>query len=176
MMKRTHVRDYVRSRHGTSDHGGKVSEHDRGFEAAGGIQKASVTAKTGAFDKDILSEAEVLLLKRRLNAGKIKPSDIPWPEEGYKLTPEQLQKGLDWLLDQWKTPYGVERKNNPFGYREQDVLEHFKEFKLIDFYDNVNYAQVQAGIHNYLPYYRVIGTDGGTFEYYNDYTGIHILG
>ena len=82
------------------------------------------------------------------------------PENGYALTPKQTQKGLSWLMDQWKTPKGKERKHNPFGYREQYVLENFKEFRLIDFYDASNYYQVQLGIRNYYPYYHVIAKDG----------------
>ena len=30
-----------------------------------------------------------------------------------------------WLIDKWKTPSGTERKNNPFGTLEQEVLSDF---------------------------------------------------
>jgi hypothetical protein len=126
----------------------------------------------------VVSESDLKLWKNRLNAGRIKYDDIPWPEdgEGFKLTAEQNKKGLDFLLDQWKGKSGKERVNNPFGYREENVLDSFKEFRLIDFYDDVNYYQTQAGIHNYAPYYRVIGKDGDTFEYYYNGGKVNILG
>lgn len=128
--------------------------------------------------KDLLTEQEVLLAKRRLNGGKLTSDDYlkVIPEGGWKITPDQSKKGLEWLMDQWKTPMGVERKNNPFGYREEAVLENFKEFRLTDFYDNVNVYQVRLGIHNYLPVYTVIARDKSSFQYYVDYKGIHIIG
>lgn len=51
MRKRTHVREYYRRKHGLSEHGGEVSEHNRGYEAGKGIQSASKTAKLDVWDK-----------------------------------------------------------------------------------------------------------------------------
>lgn len=117
--------------------------------------------------KRIMTEREVLLLKRRLNDRKIKADDIAF-NDGFKLTPEQTQKGYKWLMNQWKSPKtGIVRKTNPFGYREENVLEKFKEFKLIDFIDNVTPFQREIGIKNYQPVYRVIAKDGSSFQYYN---------
>ena len=45
-MKRTHVREYYRKKHGTADFGGEVSEHNRGYEAGSGIKTASVAASS----------------------------------------------------------------------------------------------------------------------------------
>jgi hypothetical protein len=136
-------------------------------------------------EKGFLTESEVNLLKRRLNHVKgamtyhaIEISEIPFPDngEGFKLSPEQTQKGLTWLKDQWKTPRGIERINNPFGYREENIIENFAEFRLIDFYNSANYYQNQIGIRSYIPLYRVIAKDGSTFEYYYNAGKISIVG
>lgn len=49
VRKRTHVRKYTRRRHGTADHGGEVSDHDRGYEAAGEIKAATEAARETDF-------------------------------------------------------------------------------------------------------------------------------
>jgi hypothetical protein len=77
------------------------------------------------------------------------------------ITPEQAAKGLAWLLDKWKTPKGRERKNNPFSSREISVLENFRRFRLVDFY-NVSQAMMAL----YVPVYRVEAHDGSSFDYY----------
>lgn len=117
------------------------------------------------FKKEELSEKEVHLLLKRINDGRIKPSDISsWP---FKLSDSQVAKGKAWLMNLWKSPRGVERKNNPFAAGEQGVLESFKTIELADVYsERGNY---------YYPYYRVI-SDSGSFEYYVSGGEIHILG
>lgn len=108
-----------------------------------------------------ITEKEILLLKRRLNSRKISIKDIaPVYDKKIKLTPEQTSKGFDWLMNCWKTPLGKERKNNPFGYREQKILETFKFFTFKGFYDAGNYY-----ISHYEPLYNVVG-DTGIFQYY----------
>ena len=137
------------------------------------------------YTKGYLTENEIRLIKNRLNmvqcseklAEETKKAFYDnMPEDGYKLTEKQTQKGLSWLMDQWKTPKGKERKHNPFGYREQHVLENFKEFRLIDFYNAANYYQTQVGIKAHFPYYWVIGNDGSEFQYVMHSGQIHILG
>jgi hypothetical protein len=77
------------------------------------------------------------------------------------IMPEQAAKGLKWLMNHWHTPTGRERKNNPFGLREQKVLESFRRFRLIDFYD------ISTGILPfYVPVYRVESLNGNSFDYY----------
>ena len=133
------------------------------------------------FEKGYLTEREVLTLKSRLNNSEDYREIMSGffesaPDGGYALEAEQIEKGRAWLMNLWKTPRGVERKNNPFGYREQHVLENFKEIRLIDFYDAANYYQNQVGIRAYYPYYWVIGSDGSGFQY-TVYGGeCHILG
>ena len=86
------------------------------------------------------------------------------------LSNEQNQKGYDFLMNQWKTASGKERKNNPFGYREQNILNNFSHFELKDLYNAGN-----AYHDYYLPLYECISKDGGSFEYY--YNGeVNIIG
>lgn len=124
------------------------------------------------FAKGYLNERQILLLKRRLNHDKLKSSDLStiFDKGGIKITPAQTQKGLEWLNDQWKTPSGAERKNNPFRTREQDVLETFQRFELTDFYDAGN-----TYFHSYQPVYSVIGKQG-SFDYYVAGGKMHIIG
>ena len=122
------------------------------------------------YEKGYLTEREVLLLKNRLNGvnkAEFSHSDIPFPDDGrgFDLTPQQVEKGRYWLINQWRTPKGKTRKNNPFGYREIHVLENFETIRLIQFVNRANYVQSQYGIKAYQPYYRVVASDGSTFEY-----------
>ena len=87
-----------------------------------------------------------------------------------ELDEEQVQKGYDWLIDQWKSPKGTERKNNPFGYREQDVLTGFRTITFNGYYDAGNYYRSY-----YLPLYLVSGAEN-TFEYYVSGGQISIIG
>ena len=123
------------------------------------------------WDKGYLTEKEIQLIKNRMNKGEDVNLEYLY-EGGISITPEQTKKGIDWLIDKWKTPRGIERKNNPFGYREQAVLDNFDHFKLIDFYNVGN-----TSFDNYVPYYRVVAKDGSYFEYAFGHGGeIRILG
>jgi hypothetical protein len=120
----------------------------------------------------IIQENEIIAMKSLINknddARRILFDEL---QEGeLSLSDEQTAKGYDFLIDQWKTPRGIERKNNPFGYREQNALENFSHFTLSDFYDAGN-------IHHsyYLPIYNVYTKDGYGFQYY--YNGkVNIIG
>lgn len=118
-----------------------------------------------------LKEKEVLLLKRRLNDGKITPDEIFGEnfDKAFRLTDEQEKKGLKWLNNLRRTKTGAERENNPFGAREEYVLDNFDRFELVDFYDNANYYQAQVGRHNYQPLYEVVAKDGSSFQYWQGY-------
>jgi len=122
------------------------------------------------FNKSELSEKEVHLLMKRINDGRIKPSELPHftDGEGYGLSDAQVKKGLDWLRNLWKSPRGVERKNNPFGAREQAILDDKgASIRLRDVYsERGNY---------YYPYYEVTG-DNTSFGYYVSGGEVHILG
>ena len=116
----------------------------------------------------VVSEKDIKLATRRINAGQMKPRDFFNDNyEPKRLTKEQERKALKWLMNLWKTPVGRERKNNPFGYREENVLKNFKRMYIKDWYSpRGNY---------YYPYYLV---DGGnsSFEYVVYGGKIHILG
>jgi|3_EtaG_2_1085321.scaffolds.fasta_scaffold122756_1 hypothetical protein len=115
--------------------------------------------------KDTLTEREIILLKRRANKGE----EVELREE-YEITPEQTAKGLAYLLNQWRTPRGVERKHNPFGIREQDALNTFKSFTFDGFYDAGN-----GFVKWYMPIYTVIGKDT-CFQYTMKDGGVYIIG
>ena len=80
----------------------------------------------------------------------------------YSITPAQTTKGFDWLFNLRFTARGKERKNNPFGYREQSILDDFDRFELSGLYDD---SDGYNGFHNFKPIYKVIASDGGYFEY-----------
>ena len=92
----------------------------------------------------------------------------------YSITPAQTTKGFDWLFNLRFTARGKERKNNPFGYREQSILDDFDRFELAGLYDNYSCQSLPKrnliipsvhDKHNYKPIYKVIASDGGYFEY-----------
>lgn len=119
-------------------------------------------------ESNLITESEILLLKRRLNKGEKIDLDYVWNNE-IALTPEQNKKGIDFLMNQYITPRGIERKNNPFGYREIEILKNFSHFEFRGFYDAGNY-------HNsfYIPLYICCSADDA-FEYY--YNGkVNIIG
>ena len=77
---------------------------------------------------------------------------------------------MDWLFNLRFTSSGKERKNNPFGYREQEILENFERFELAGFYDTSRYG----GVSYYIPIYDVCTKDGWCFQYYYDGKVINI--
>src|SRR5690606_11487035 len=103
-----------------------------------------------------ISTKEVKLLMRRANNGKTVDFSQYWGEEFILTDPEQ---GIAYLLNQWKTPAGKERKNNPFGYRERHILENFSHFEFMGQY---NAGSAHRGY--YIPLWRVVAIAGGTFE------------
>lgn len=125
-----------------------------------------------------ITEREILLIGRRLNNSKPLGELVGLQEiaieDGLRVTPEQTEKGLSWLLNLWKSPTGKERKTNPYGYREQDILEHFSHFEYCGHYDRGNMYHSW-----YAPLYRVVAEDGesyGAFEYFVQGGEIQIVG
>jgi len=122
--------------------------------------------------KDHLTEQEINLLTRRKNSGE----DVhlgtlqTWVEMegGIPLTKEQNQKVSKWLMSQWQTPTGRERKNNPFFGREIRVLNNIEGIRLKDFY--------MGRGRRYYPHYIVLAKDGRSFEYAVYGGEIHIIG
>jgi hypothetical protein len=116
----------------------------------------------------VVTENEINLLKNRLNKGEVIDLSVIYNNE-IEITSEQTEKGIAFLLNQWETPKGKERLNNPFGYREKETLETFERFYFVGFYDAGN-----SYIKQMLPIYLVCGKET-TFEYY--YNGkIQIIG
>jgi hypothetical protein len=117
-----------------------------------------------------ISEQQINLLNRRLNAGEKIDLDYIWNND-IELTPEQSKKGIDFLRSQWLTPSGKERKNSPFGYREEDALKTFERFYFRGFYDASRYGQTAW----YVPIYVVCGKET-SFEYYYLNGKVEIIG
>lgn len=111
-----------------------------------------------------ITEKEINLLKRRANAGDKEAANF-WP--CVECTKEQSEKGFKWLKNLYKTPSGKERKNNPFGYREMNIIDNYNGelFEFKGFYDAGN-----RYFHNYIPVYELNG-----MEYYVC-GGINIIG
>jgi hypothetical protein len=108
-----------------------------------------------------ITERDILNLKNRANAGDREAVGIS--EEIATLEPvvtaEQAAKGFAWLWNLYITPAGRERKNNPFGYREIEVLEDWTGFSFDGFYNAGRYRA------HYVPLYTLFGK-GGSFQYY----------
>ena len=119
--------------------------------------------------ENTITEKEVNLLKRRMNNGEKIDVSYIW-DNPVELTPDQKKNGIEFLLNLWKTPRGVERKNSPFGYREEDTLENFTHFELAGFHDIARYGQKSF----YVPLYNACGNNN-CFQYY--YNGkVNIIG
>lgn len=132
------------------------------------IQKYIDILKTG-----LIQEREIISMRSLMNKNKDAAQVIFefWDGQELSIAEDQALKGYEFLIDQWKTPRGVERKNNPYGYREQEILENFSHFTLTSLYD----ASRNRQFTNYLPLYRCYSKDGNAFEYY--YNGeVNIVG
>lgn len=118
-----------------------------------------------------IRESEIISMKSFMGKDKENAQIIfsAISDKQLELNPEQQKKGIYFLIDQWKTSRGIERKNNPFGYREQEVLDNYTDIVLSGFYNAGN-----AYVDYYLPLYLVSSKDN-SFEYY--YNGkIQIVG
>ncbi len=122
---------------------------------------------------EVLTEQQFNLLKRRLDDNKINQQDIFGKSfsKSFKLTPEQTKKGFDFLDNRRRTPRGVERKNNPFGAREEAVLDNFDRFEVTEFFDAGNQF-----VKFHVPLFTVIAKDGSTFQYHFSGGKVNIVG
>lgn len=118
----------------------------------------------------VITEREILLLKKRANNGDNEAANFyPSCDIEIEITEEQSAKGYKWLMNLYKTPTGKERKNNPFGYREMNILDNYKgeRFQFVGFYNNGNILR-----DYYIPIYSLCG-----MEYYvNGKGSIQIVG
>ena len=112
-----------------------------------------------AYKMGVISEKDILLLKRRLNSHLTTNIKI---KKEIKVSNEQKEKGLKWLRNLYISPTGKIRKNNPFGWREITILECSNdklEAYLVGFFNIGNFYKL------YIPMYRY--TDGKkSFAYY----------
>ena len=112
-----------------------------------------------AYKAGVISEKDILLLKRRLNNKSF--GDVRIVNE-IKVSEEQKEKGLKWLRNLYVSPTGKIRKNNPFGWREITILECSNdklEAYLTGFFSIGNFYK------SYIPIYKY--TYGkNSFAYY----------
>ena len=112
-------------------------------------------------ERGIITEREILLIKRRLNNfGEVLIKRALFGNGPLQITPEQTKKGLDWLIDKYKTPRGVVRKHNPFNDGQVAILEDFKKFELVGFTD-----VSRSCLMWFMPTYRVYSQHGRYFDY-----------
>lgn len=121
----------------------------------------------------VLTEQQIKLLQRRLNDKKIKEEDIFGDDfdKSKLITAEQTTKGLNWLDDKRRTPKGKERLNNPFGAREEEILDNFDHFELKEFFDSGNQF-----VSFKIPLWEVVSKDGQSFEYHSQGGKVNITG
>lgn len=108
-----------------------------------------------------ITERQIKLLQRRANAGD-KEADF-WGDE-IEVDEEYSTKLYKWIYNLYKSPTGKIRKNNPFGYREFEILDNYKgeRFDFVGFYDNGNRYR-----SFFLPLYRLCA-GGYSMEFYFD--------
>lgn len=122
-------------------------------------------------------EKEVVYFRRALGLAGMKDRDKAlelrfyfdevMPFDGYNITVEHQQKGINYLRDNTFKKNGQLRKNNIFGQSEIDIINNYKEFKFVGLIDVRGY---------YLPIYRCIAENGDYFDYTGTmYSMIEIL-
>lgn len=132
-------------------------------------------------ERDYISLRSILNGYKKVNITQEQKEELKEDatNRGLHVSKEQTEKGYKWLMNLYKTPKGKERKNNPFGHREEKILENFSHFMFYCFYD-AKESLYMSGYHDYLPVWEVIDKDGDSFTYYNDYRedyqGINITG
>jgi hypothetical protein len=145
----------------------KAAINEQGILITKSIQKYLDIIERGNIEEREIISMKSLMGKNRDAANVLNSAVANNP---LRLSKAQEEKGITFLLDQWKTGRGVERKNNPFGYREQEVLENFSHFELAGFWNAGN-----QHVTFYLPLYNCIAKDGSAFQYY--YNGkVNIVG
>ncbi len=153
------VNDYV------SKYGSKEQKSKLKIYGIGSTKTATDSVMAEIEKTKTISEKTLKLLLRRKNAGEKFDDSVIWDNE-IVLSKDQSKKGLDWLKNLWKSPTGKERSTNPFGSREESIIESAKEIHLRGFYDAGNSS------HSFwVPLYRV-----EEMEYYVSGGKINIVG
>lgn len=87
------------------------------------------------------------------------------------LTSDQVAKGKKYVYNLGFTPKGAERKNSPYGMREEYIVKNLKDIGLLGFYDAGNMF-----MKFYVPLYQAEGKDGSSMDYYVSGGKINIIG
>lgn len=120
------------------------------------------------------SEKELNALKNYMNKNPKEANslnNLVANKDGTKLDKTQVAKGFKYLYNLGFTPKGVERKNNPYGYREEYIVKNPKSIELLQFHNAGN-----RYVDFYVPYYEAIGKDGTSMEYFVSGGKINIWG
>ena len=99
-----------------------------------------------------ITKQQMQLLKNRSNRyGKDLFNYALLDEQDIKITEEQGLQGLTWLKKLQR-----KRKNNPFGYRENEIINNatVEDFTFRGFYDAGRY-----GFHCFAPIYELNGME-----------------
>lgn len=119
------------------------------------------------------TESEVIYLRKAIGPSGLKDRDLAYdlsqhftdlmPRDGYNITLEHQQKGIDYLRDNTFKKSGKLRKNNIFNEYCINILNNYKEFKFVGLHEQVNFYGYSSG--HVLPIYRCIAEDGTYFDY-----------
>lgn len=126
------------------------------------------------FETGKITENELIALNSFYNKStdnKAFIDDLMYGEkqiEELELTPEQNEKGHKFLQELRFTPTGKERLNNPFGYREENILDNFSHFTFCGFYS-------ERGTY-YIRMYNCYSKNGNCFQYYYAGGEMNIIG
>jgi len=92
--------------------------------------------------------------------------------DGISLTEDQQNKGWKYLYNLGFTPKGAERRNSPYGYREEQIVSLKGDLSLIGSYDAGNMFRSY-----YVPLYEAYSKKARTSMQYYVWGGkIHIVG
>lgn len=119
------------------------------------------------------SENDIIYFRKAVGSCGLKDSDdrerlmdhfeTLMPVEGYEITQEQKQKGINYLRENTYKKNGQLRKNNIFGDAERHVIDNYEDFNFIGLYPASNGLGLNSGY--YLPVYRCWAKDGSYFDY-----------
>ena len=128
--------------------------------------------------KDKLSEKELNALKNYINNGERGKmvlnefwNNIDSTGDMVELTLDQQKKGAKYLYNLGFTPKGAERKNSPYGMREEYIVKNIDSIYLQGFHNAGSFFS-----SFYVPIYSAIGKDGSSMEYYVAGGKINIIG
>lgn len=139
------------------------------------ITKATIKKHNTAIQKSMLTKSEIGAICKLMNSMRYSSEERRkqiWDlysriTETYKITEEQTQIGIEWLLKNLFTAKGKERETKltqDFGSRDFDIVRNFAYFEFVGFQEHSN----GYGSH-WTPIYRTVAKNGEWF----DYTAIH---